>query len=70
MICEICNRKFNSPPSFYRHRTWNEKHLLLEQLKLYEAEIRELEAKIKSSEIITRNQPFYFDKVHVVQDTK
>ena len=70
MICEICNRKFNSPPSFYRHRTWNEKHLLLEQLKLYEAEIRELEEKIKSSEIIPRNQPFYFDKVHVVHDTK
>jgi len=62
MICEICDRKFNSPPSYYRHRTWNERHLLKEQIMLFEKEIRDLEAKVKSTEINEpRNQPFYLD---------
>ena len=63
MICEICNRNFKSPPSYYRHRTWSEVHLLKEQIMLFEKEIRDLEAKVKSTEINAepRNQPFYLD---------
>ena len=62
MICEICDRRFNSPPSYYRHRTRNERHLLKEQIMIFEKEIRDLEAKVKSTEINEpRNQPFYLD---------
>ncbi len=46
MNCEICDRKFNSMPSYYRHKTWSQLHLLKEQILVFEAEIKELERKI------------------------
>jgi hypothetical protein len=58
MFCEICQRKFNSSNSFYRHRTWSQVHLLKEQILLYEAEIRELQ-KINPPIKDPLNQPFY-----------
>ena len=42
MFCEICQKNFNSSPSFYRHRLYNQKHLVLEQIMVFEAEIKEL----------------------------
>ena len=55
MFCSICEKKFKSPNSYYRHRTWNRVHLLLETVLLYEAEIKELKMKISPQ---IRNQPF------------
>ena len=49
MKCAICDRKFNSNSSFYRH-SWSDKHNLTQQIKEYEKEIKEL------MEIISQNQ--------------
>ena len=46
MECTLCERKFNSLSSFYRHN-WSEKHLLICQIKEYENEIKVLERKIQ-----------------------
>jgi len=46
MECTICERKFNSLSSFYRHN-WSEKHLLMCQIKEYEGEIKILHRKIE-----------------------
>jgi len=45
MECTICERKFNSLSSFYRHN-WSDKHLLMCQIKEYEREIKVLERKL------------------------
>ena len=50
-----------SSPSFYRHRLYNQKHLLLEQIMVFEAEIKELERKINPQINVVadaKNQPF------------
>lgn len=49
MKCQLCERKFKSNSSFYRH-SWSDKHLLVLQIKEYEKEIKELES------IIAQNQ--------------
>jgi hypothetical protein len=41
MECTICEHKFNSLSSFYRHN-WSDKHLLNVQIKEYEKEIKML----------------------------
>jgi len=46
MECTLCERKFNSLSSFYRHN-WSEKHLLICQIKEYENEIKILQRKIE-----------------------
>ena len=61
LFCEICDRKLNSNPSYYRHRTWSQLHLLKEQLLLDEAGVKELERKINPQinvEADAKNQPF------------
>jgi hypothetical protein len=45
MECTICERKFNSNSSFYRHN-WSNTHLLMCQIFEYEKQIKELEAVI------------------------
>ena len=45
MECTICERKFNSLSSLYRHN-WSNTHLLMCQIKEYEKEIKCLERKI------------------------
>jgi len=49
MKCTVCDRKFNSNSSFYRH-SWSDKHNLMQQVKEYEKEIKDL------LEIISQNQ--------------
>ena len=49
MECTICERKFNSLSSFYRHN-WCDKHLLMVQIKEYELEIKQLQRKIDLNE--------------------
>ena len=46
MECTICEKKFNSVSSFYRHN-WSNTHLLVCQIKEYEREICVLERKIQ-----------------------
>jgi len=46
MECTICEKKFNSVSSFYRHN-WSNTHLLVCQIKDYENELRVLERKIE-----------------------
>jgi len=49
MECTICERKFNSLSSFYRHN-WSDKHLLMCQIKEYEKEINVLQRKSQINE--------------------
>ena len=49
MECIVCDRKFNSLSSFYRHN-WSDKHLLMCQIKEFEKEIKTLERKIQINE--------------------
>ena len=49
MECIICDRKFNSLSSFYRHN-WSNTHLLMCQIKEYEKEIKTLQRKIQINE--------------------
>ena len=51
MECVLCERKFNSVSSFYRHN-WSDKHLLVLQIKEYEKEIKQLEQKIARNESV------------------
>jgi len=46
MECTLCERKFNSLSSYYRHN-WSNTHLLIYQIKEYENEIKVLERKIQ-----------------------
>ena len=49
MECTVCDRKFNSLSSFYRHN-WSDKHLLMCQIKEFEKEINVLQRKISINE--------------------
>ena len=58
MKCQLCERKFKSNSSFYRH-SWSDKHLLVLQIKEYEKEIKELESIIahqKQIELLETSQ--------------
>ena len=64
MECTICERKFNSLSSFYRHN-WCDKHLLMVQIKEYEVEIKSLQRRIDLNDSLKNNSsqnPDIFEK--------
>jgi len=67
MECTICERKFNSLSSFYRHN-WSDKHLLMCQIKDYEKEIKQLERKISLADSLKNSQNHNIDKIQDTQD--
>ena len=71
MECTICERKFNSLSSFYRH-SWSDKHLLMCQIKEFEKEIKTLERKICLNESLidelSQNQNISDKQSNPVQD--
>ena len=54
MKCTVCDRKFNSNSSFYRH-SWSDKHNLMQQVKEYEKDIED------HLEIISQNHKKSYD---------
>jgi len=67
MECIICDRKFNSLSSFYRHN-WSNTHLLMCQIKEYEKEIRTLQRKIDSIDSL-KNFSYQNPDIDKIQDT-
>ena len=67
MECLICDRKFNSLSSFYRHN-WSDKHLLMCQIKDYEKEIKQLERKIALADSLKNSHNPDIDKIQDTQD--
>jgi hypothetical protein len=67
MECIICERKFNSLSSFYRHN-WSDKHLLMCQIKDYEKEIKCLERKIDLIDSV-KNNPSHNPDIDKIQGT-
>jgi hypothetical protein len=67
MECIICDRKFNSLSSFYRHN-WSDKHLLMCQIKDYEKEIKQLERKIALADFV-KNESSQNHNIDKIQDT-
>ena len=67
MECIICDRKFNSLSSFYRHN-WSDKHLLMCQIKEYEKEIKCLERKIDLIDS-SKNETSQNHNIEKIQDT-
>ena len=68
MECIICERKFNSLSSFYRHN-WSDKHLLMCQIKDYEKEIKQLERKIALADSL-KNESSQNPDIDKIQDTQ
>ena len=68
MECTICERKFNSLSSFYRHN-WSDKHLLMCQIKDYEKEIKQLERKIALADSL-KTDSFQNPDIDKIQDTQ
>lgn len=67
MECTICDRKFNSVSSFYRHN-WSNTHLLMCQVKEYEQEIKCLQRKIDLNDSL-KNDSFQNRDTDKIQDT-
>ena len=68
MECTLCERKFNSVSSYYRHN-WSNTHLLVCQVKAYEAEIKQLERKIALIDSLT-NESSQNHNIDKIQDTQ
>ena len=67
MECTICDRKFNSLSSFYRHN-WSNTHLLMCQIREYEKEIKSLERKIQINDSL-KNESSQNPDIDKIQDT-
>ncbi len=68
MECILCERKFNSVSSYYRHN-WSNTHLLVVQIKAYEAEIKQLERKISLIDFV-KNESSQNPDINKIQDTQ
>ena len=68
MECILCERKFNSVSSYYRHN-WSNTHLLVCQVKAYETEIKQLERKIALADSL-KNEISQNHNIDKKQDTQ